>query len=25
MRRFEMDDERFRRIEHPLPGKATDP
>jgi len=25
MRRFEMDDERFRRIEHLLPGKATDP
>lgn len=25
MRRFEMDDDRFRRIEHLLPGKPTDP
>jgi len=25
MRRFELDDDRFRRIEHLLPGKPTDP
>ena len=25
MRRFEMDDERYRRIEHLLPGKPGDP
>ena len=25
MRRFEMDHDRFRRIEHPLPGKPGDP
>ncbi len=25
MRRFEMDDQRFQRIDHLLPGKASDP